>query len=413
MSRAPRSATARRSWGDDDSATPILHVDMDAFFVSVELMHYPELRGKPVAVGGKERGVVSAASYEARTYGVNSAMPVGKAYKLCPGLIMLPPRHGLYGDVSRQVMSILSDVTPLLEQVSVDEAFLDVSGARKLFGSPVDIARHLRERIRREVGVPASVGIAATKHVAKVASAHAKPDGILLIPESATLEFLHSLPVGALWGVGERTRERLEVAGVDTVGELAGLGQARLERLLGKAGGAHLYALAMGIDPRQVTVSHIEKSIGREETFFTHVTDRAELDRVLLAQAHDTARRLRKKGFLARTVAIKVRFADFTTITRSLTLGQPTALANDIYRAARSLLDGVKIGADGVRLLGLRAEQLQDGASEVQLAFDDDPRREIAESVMDGALARFGKDAVQPASLVRQRAKGSDSSGGG
>ncbi len=326
---------------------------------------------------------------------------------------MLPPRHGLYGEVSRQVMSILSDVTPLLEQVSVDEAFLDVSGARKLFGSPVDIARHLRERIRREVGVPASVGIAATKHVAKVASAHAKPDGMLLIPESATLEFLHSLPVGALWGVGERTRERLEVAGVDTVGELAGLGQARLERLLGKAGGAHLYALAMGIDPRQVTVSHIEKSIGREETFFTHVTDRAELDRVLLAQAHDTARRLRKKGFLARTVAIKVRFADFTTITRSLTLGQPTALANDIYRAARSLLDGVKIGADGVRLLGLRAEQLQDGASEVQLAFDDDPRREIAESVMDGALARFGKDAVQPASLVRQRAKGSDSSGGG
>ncbi len=413
MSRAPRSATARRSWGDDDSATPILHVDMDAFFVSVELMHYPELRGKPVAVGGKERGVVSAASYEARTYGVNSAMPVGKAYKLCPGLIMLPPRHGLYGDVSRQVMSILSDVTPLLEQVSVDEAFLDVSGARKLFGSPVDIARHLRERIRREVGVPASVGIAATKHVAKVASAHAKPDGMLLIPESATLEFLHSLPVGALWGVGERTRERLEVAGVDTVGELAGLGKARLERLLGKAGGAHLYALAMGIDPRQVTVSHIEKSIGREETFFTHVTDRAELDRVLLAQAHDTARRLRKKGFLARTVAIKVRFADFTTITRSLTLGQPTALANDIYRAARSLLDGVKIGADGVRLLGLRAEQLQDGASEVQLAFDDDPRREIAESVMDGALARFGKDAVQPASLVRQRAKGRDSSGGG
>ena len=413
MSRAPRSATARRSWGNDDSATPILHVDMDAFFVSVELMHYPELRGKPVAVGGKERGVVSAASYEARTYGVNSAMPVGKAYKLCPGLIMLPPRHGLYGEVSRQVMSILSDVTPLLEQVSVDEAFLDVSGARKLFGSPVDIARHLRERIRREVGVPASVGLAATKHVAKVASAHAKPDGMLLIPESATLEFLHSLPVGALWGVGERTRERLEVAGVDTVGELAGLGQARLERLLGKAGGAHLYALAMGIDPRQVTVSHIEKSIGREETFFTHVTDRAELDRVLLAQAHDTARRLRKKGFLARTVAIKVRFADFTTITRSLTLGQPTALANDIYRAARSLLDGVKIGADGVRLLGLRAEQLQDGASEVQLAFDDDPRREIAESVMDGALARFGKDAVQPASLVRQRAKGSDSSGGG
>ena len=246
MSRAPRSTQARRDWGSDDSGTPILHVDMDAFFVSVELMDRPELAGKPVAVGGKERGVVSAASYEARTYGVNSAMPVGQAFRRCPQLIMLPPNGARYSAVSKQVMAILRDITPLVEQVSVDEAFLDVSGARRLFGSPVQIAMDLRQRVRTEVGVPASVGIAATKHVAKVASAHAKPDGLLLIPESATTRFLHSLPVGALWGVGEKTRERLEIQGVETVADLANLGKERLIRILGRAGGTHLYELAMG-----------------------------------------------------------------------------------------------------------------------------------------------------------------------
>ncbi|MCF2705691.1 DNA polymerase IV [Arcanobacterium haemolyticum] len=401
MSKAPRSAAAKRSWGDDDSATPILHVDMDAFFVSVELLDRPDLRGKPVAVGGKERGVVSAASYEARAYGVNSAMPVGKAYRLCPQLIMLPPRMARYSEASRKIMAILGEVTPLIEQVSVDEAFLDVSGAVKLFGSPVTIAHMIRRRIRAEVGVPASVGIAATKHVAKIASAHAKPDGLLLIPESATQEFLDGLPVGALWGVGDRARERLNVQGVETVGDLVATGRERLVKLFGSATGNHLYDLATGIDRRPVATTRIEKSIGREETFFDHVSDRAELEKVLLAQCHDTARRLRAKGFVARSVAIKVRFADFTTITRSATLAQATNVASELYEAVRELLSSVSIRGEGLRLLGMRADQLASPSDGIQLAFDDDPRRAQAEAVMDAVHSKFGRGALRPGSLVQ------------
>ena len=388
MSRAPRSAAARRSWGEDDSGVDILHVDMDAFFVSVELLDRPELRGRAVAVGGQERGVVSAASYEAREFGVNSAMPVGLAKRRCPHLVMIPPRYGRYSEVSRRIMSILRDVTPLVEQLSVDEAFLDVSGAR------------LRSRIRAQEGVAASVGIAKTKHVAKIASAHAKPDGLLLVPAEATLPFLHGLPVGALWGVGERTRERLEALGITTVGELADMGRTRLTRILGRAMGTHLYELAMGVDPRPVTVSREEKSVGREETFFVHVAERSELERVLLAQAHDTARRLRKRRLAARAVSIKVRFADFTTISRSATLAQPTDLAWDLYSSAKRLLGEVRIGDAGLRLLGLRAEQLVDPRLGVQLALDADPRRDRAEAALDEVVAKFGARMAGPASLV-------------
>ena len=379
MSRAPRSAAARRSWGEDDSGVDILHVDMDAFFVSVELLDRPELRGRAVAVGGQERGVVSAASYEAREFGVNSAMPVGLAKRRCPHLVMIPPRYGRYSEVSRRIMSILRDVTPLVEQLSVDEAFLDVSGARLLMGGPVEIARRLRSRIRAQEGVAASVGIAKTKHVAKIASAHA---------------------VGALWGGGERTRERLEARGITTVGELADMGRTRLTRILGRAMGTHLYELAMGVDPRPVTVSREEKSVGREETFFVHVAERSELERVLLAQAHDTARRLRKRRLAARAVSIKVRFADFTTISRSATLAQPTDLAWDLYSSAKRLLGEVRIGDAGLRLLGLRAEQLVDPRLGVQLALDADPRRDRAEAALDEVVAKFGARMAGPASLV-------------
>lgn len=403
MSRAPRSSQARRDWGSDDSKTPILHVDMDAFFVSVELLDRPDLVGKPVAVGGKERGVVSAASYEARKYGVNSAMPVGQALKCCPQLIMLPPNGARYAAVSRKVMSILRDFTPIAEQVSVDEAFLDVSGARRLFGSPVAIGTKVRQRIREEVSVSASVGIAATKHVAKVASAHAKPDGLLLIPESVTTEFLHSLPVGALWGVGEKTRERLLIQGIDTVADLTGVGKDRLVKILGRAGGSHLYDLAMGIDPRPVVTSREEKSIGREVTFFDHVSDRAELEQVLLSQAHDTARRLRARGLFAGSVAIKVRFADFSTISRSVTLAQPTFVARELYDHARRLLDAVRIPSPGLRLLGLRVENLSTGDAGIQLAWDDDPRRAEAEAAMDLVGEKFGAGSISPASLLGRK----------
>ncbi len=404
MSRGPRVRSARHSWGTDDSGTPILHVDMDAFFVSVELLDHPELRGKPVAVGGKERGVVAAASYEAREYGVNSAMPVGQAYKKCPQLIMLPVRGAKYRDVSRRIMAILRDITPRIEQVSVDEAFLDVVGARRIFGSPVEIAKLIRRRIRQQENVPASIGIAATKHVAKIASAQAKPDGWMLISADQTLPFLHSLPVGVMWGVGSRTLEKLDREGVATVGDMANLGEARLVRVLGRAAGSHLYRLAMGIDERPVQTEREEKSVGREETFFEHVADRQCLHAVLLDQAHDSARRLREAHLAGRTVSIKVRFADFTTITRAASFDQPTQVAQDIYDRARGLLDRIDIPDPGLRLLGLRVEQLAPAGANIQLAFDDDARRQDAETAMDAVVKKFGSGALGPASLLKKPA---------
>lgn len=267
MSKAPRSQAARRFWGDDDTHTPILHMDMDAFFVSVELLERPELIGKPVAVGGLERGVISAASYEARTYGVNSAMPVGLAKRRCPHLIILPTNRHKYAAISQRVMDYLRTITPAVEQLSVDEAFLDVSGARKLFGTPTHIATTIREWIRTNEGIPASIGIASTKHVAKIASAHAKPDGLLLVPHHRTQDFLNTLPVGALWGVGDKTRELLHRKGIDTVSDVVAIGPQRLVTILGQAQGNHLYRLAIGDDRRNVQPQHEEKSISREHTF--------------------------------------------------------------------------------------------------------------------------------------------------
>lgn len=400
MSRAPRSAWARRDWGSDDSATPILHVDMDAFYASVEILDRPELAGRPIAVGGKERGVVAAASYEARAYGVNSAMPVGLAYRRCPHLLMLAPRMERYAEVSRQIMAILGEMTPLVEQVSVDEAFLDVSGVRRLFGSPVQIATTIRQRIRAEAGVPSSVGIAATKHVAKIASAHAKPDGMLLVPEAATLDFLHGLPVGALWGVGDKTRERLERRGIATVGDVAALDEDVLARMVGTASAAHLHALASGVDPRPVVTERHEKTIGAEDTFFDCLRSRSEVARALLAQCDDTARRLRKAGLASANVTIKVRFADFTTITRSMTLDSATDVAKELHAAAMRLMDKVDIPETGIRLVGVRAGQLVGASGGVQLAFDTDSRRSDAESAMDEIRERFGRMALGPATLL-------------
>ncbi|MFC7405348.1 DNA polymerase IV [Georgenia alba] len=400
MSRAPRSAAARRSWGEDDSGCTILHVDMDAFFVSVELLDRPELRGKPVIVGGETRGVVAAASYEARRFGIHSAMPSARARMLCPELIALPGRHARYGEVSREVMSVLGEVTPELEQVSIDEAFLDVAGALRRLGSPTTIARGIRREIRTRVGVPASVGVAGTKHVAKLASTHAKPDGLLLVPLAATVEFLRSLPVGALWGVGEKSGEVLERHGIDTVAELADTPLPTLHRILGVAAGQRLHELAWGHDPRPVRRTREEKSIGTESTFARDITDRAELERVLLRQAHACAVRLRAARVLTGRVAIKVRHADFTTLSRSHTLTAPTDLAHDVYVAARDLLAEVPIPAAGIRLLGVRAERLTDGGEGVQPTLDEDPHLALAERAMDGVRARFGSRVLQPASLL-------------
>ncbi|HLS74267.1 MAG TPA: DNA polymerase IV [Actinomycetaceae bacterium] len=402
MSRGERSAAARRDWGSDDSGCPILHVDMDAFFAAVELLDHPDLVGRPVIVGAAQRGVVLSATYEARRFGVHSAMPMARARALCPQAVVLPPHHDTYARISAEVMRILADVTPVLEKVSIDEAFLDVSGARRRLGPPVRIAAQIRRRIHAELGIPASVGVAATKFVAKLASGHAKPDGLLLVPEEATVPFLHSLPVGALWGVGERTRERLHTHGIDTVAALAAQPVRELHRLLGTAAGQRLHDLAHGRDPRAVEPRRTEKSVGTETTFATDISDRDTLEAVLLDQAHRCAARLRAAGLVGRTVAIKVRSSDFRTITRSRAV-DPSDVAHDVFAVARALLDGVPLPPGGVRLLGVRVEQLQRTGEGVQLRLGADPHRREAETAMDSIRSRFGTAALRPASLLDHR----------
>ena len=403
MSRAPRSTSVNRDWGGDDSASPILHVDMDAFFASVELLDRPELHGYPVIVGAAHRGVVLAATYAARASGVHSAMPMSRARVLCPHAVYIRPNHERYRRTSRAVMDILAEVTPVLEQVSIDEAFLDVSGAYRRLGSPSQIGHRLRERIRTELGLPASVGVAATKFVAKLASSHAKPDGMLVIPSAATVPFLHELPAGALPGVGERTAERLSRLAIHTVADLAHTPVQTLQQALGRAGGQHLHDLAWGRDPRPVEPVRREKSIGHEQTFAENITDRGLLDAVLLDQAHRCAARLRSAELLTAGVAIKVRLPDFTTLTRSRALAAPSDIAQQLHHTARELLAGMTLPSGGVRLLGLRCEGLSPAATTaVQVALDtDDADLRRAERAMDVVRQRYGVGSLTVGSLVR------------
>lgn len=402
MSRGPRAENARRDWGSDDSGTPILHVDMDAFFAAVELIDRPELRGKPVIVGGSQRGVVLAATYEARAFGVHSAMPINRARALAPQAVIIPPSHHKYQRVSEQVMEILRSVTPIVEPLSIDEGFLDVSGARRRLGTPTEIGRLIRTRVAQELHVVASVGVAVNKFIAKLASQHAKPDGLLLIPEAATLDFLHSLPVGAVWGVGERTGEKLASHGIHTVFDLAHTPVPTLKAMLGAAAAHRLHELAWARDHRAVEVERQDKSVGHEQTFSENLTDMGALHAVLLEQSHRVAARLRSASTLGAVVAIKVRFADFRTINRSLTLPNPTDVAHEIYQAAISMLAEVTIPRTGVRLLGVRCEGLSDRATTaIQPLLDDSgPARREAERVMDAIGEKFGSKTVRVGSLI-------------
>ena len=400
MSKGPRSAAARRDWGSDESGCSVLHLDMDAFFASCELARRPELRGKPVIVGGQERGVVLAATYEARAFGVRSAMPMTRARLLCPQATVIPPDHSLYHDVSRSVMGMLQEVTPLVEQISVDEAFLDVSGARRRLGPPTEIGAELRRRIEVEHGVTASVGIARNKFVAKLASTHSKPDGLMLVPVHATVDFLHTLPVGALWGVGEKTEKSLAAWGISTVAELAHTDLASLQVAVGRVSGAHLHDLAWGRDPRPVVPEHREHSIGAETTFGTDQDDTMAVSRRVLELSDRVAARLRHQGVMARTVSVKVRSSDFVTFTRSRTLEGPTDVARDVYLVARDLVAGVDLGGLPVRLVGVRAENLQQRDGSVQqptLEESVDPRsgaQREAELALDAVREKFGKTAI-------------------
>ncbi|GLI28698.1 DNA polymerase IV [Agromyces rhizosphaerae] len=402
MSRQDGSGRQVTTGPVDDSGTPILHVDMDAFFASVELLRRPELRGKPVIVGGGgQRGVVSAASYEARKYGVYSAMSMALALRKCPNAEIVPVDMPRYVAISKQVMTIFEEITPFVEKLSIDEAFLDVGGARRLHGSPAEIAWTIRTRVRQELGLPCSVGVAATKFVAKVASGRAKPDGLLVVPADRTLEFLHPLPVSALWGVGRVTEESLGRLGLRTVADVAATPLDALERAVGPAVGRKLHALANGVDPRDVSTQHVEKSIGHEQTFRHDLTDPEEIRRVLLRQAEDVAVRLRRAGLLGRTVVLKLRYTDFRTVTRSRTLGEPTDVAKRIYDEVCLALDALDLDGDRVRLVGVRAEQLRPSGIAASLWDPDEDWRQ-AERTVDRLTERFGRGAVRPAALVRR-----------
>ena len=417
-----RSADGRRYVTDDlesidDRLCTVLHVDMDAFFASVELRRRPELRGRPMMVAGDSgRGVVLSATYEARTSGVRSAMPTGRAKALCPGIVVIPPDMASYHQASLDVMSIFADVTPLVEQLSVDEAFLDVSGARRLAGRPGRIATQLRARISDELGLTATVGGAATKFVAKLASGLAKPDGLLLVPPADVLALLHPLPARALWGVGPKTAQTLESLGLTTVGEIAAMDRDALIRHLGRATGAKLHDLANGLDDRSVETGSVEQSIGAETTFAVDTAEASFLHRQLLALAERTARRARESGMCGRTVALKVRFEDFSTVNRSVTLPTPTDLSGVIHTTAVGLLD--KLGAGRrVRLLGVRLEQLvpADQVSE-QLELGQNRERpgwREAEGALDQVSARFGTRAVRRASLFDRPRPGIGGKNGG
>jgi DNA polymerase-4 len=390
--------------GKDDTGCHILHVDMDAFYASVEVRDRPELAGKPVIVGAAGgRSVVLSATYQARAFGVRSAMPMAAARRLCPQAVIISPRHGLYGAVSREVMSVFRSVTPEVEPLALDEAFLDISGALRRLGRPARIGELIRACIREQQRITCSVGVATCKFVAKLASAACKPDGLLVIPADGVLDFLHPLPVSALWGVGERTGRVLAGLGLRTVADIAQAPPATLERALGRAAGLHLAALAWGRDDRKVVPGMAEKSIGAEETFASDVDDPEVIRRELLRLSGRTARSLRAAGCAARTVVVKLRLADFTTITRSRTLPEPTDLAQRVYETSCALYaaSGLDAGAR-LRLVGVRTTGLVASATTgSQLAFGDGPAswRE-AERALDQIAGRFGTDAVRPAALV-------------
>jgi DNA polymerase-4 len=389
----------------DGTGCHILHVDMDAFYASVEVRDRPELAGRPVVVGATgSRGVVLSASYPARAFGVRSAMPVTRARRLCPQAIFLAPRHHVYAQVSREIMALFREVTPDVEPLSLDEAFLDVAGAVRRLGPPARIAGLIRESVREQQGLTCSVGVATSKFVAKLGSALSKPDGVCVVPADQVLQFLHPLPVAALWGVGEQTGRVLARLGLRTVGDVARTPLAVLQRELGSAAGSQLAALASGKDERPVVAGAPDKSVGAEHTFPADVDDPEVIRRELLRLSGRVARSLRVGGYRARTVVVKLRLASFVTITRSRTLPEPTDLARTIYATACALYAASGLaGRARLRLAGVRAAGLVPASqAAAQLAFGEPADRwRGAEQAVDRITGRFGPDTIRPATLVR------------
>jgi DNA polymerase IV len=387
----------------------ILHVDMDAFYAAVEQRDHPEYRGKPVIVGsdpkqGKGRGIVATCSYEARKFGVHSAQPISQAWKLCPHGIYVLPDMDKYGRVSGLVMNLLADFTDSIEQVSIDEAFLDVTGSEKLFGTGAEIAGQIKNRIREELGLTASVGVATNKFIAKVASDLKKPDGLVVVAPGYEKEFLAPLSIGRLWGVGPKTEASLKRIGLERIGQIADLKHTDLTLSLGKSG-AHLWQLAQGIDDRPVFPDECYKSIGHEITFEKDTADPETLHRTLLDLAERVARRLRSNKAWARTIAIKYREADFSTFTRRTTLNNPVNTAESIFPVAQKLLKPLLREGVCVRLIGIYASNLEIEAAGKQMSFlSPVPEKEQKlASALDSIAERFGGRAITRAALVSKK----------
>ncbi|MDQ1323695.1 MAG: polymerase [Chloroflexota bacterium] len=384
------------------SARTILHVDLDAFFAAVEQRDRPELRGRPVIVGGSDptqRGVVSAASYEARAFGVHSAMPLRTAYRLCPQGVFLPVDGRRYQAASREVMAILRRFTPQVQPISIDEAFLDVTASRALFGDGETIARVIKRTVHDEVGLIASVGVAATKLVAKIGSDLRKPDGLVVVPPGEEAVFLAPLPISRLWGVGEKTAAVLREFGVQTIGDLAALQPDDLERRFGKHGAA-LIERAHGIDADPVATGDPAKSIGHEHTFGRDTADREVIERTLLGMADGVAWRLRAAGLKAATITLKLRDSSFATITRQVTLDVPGDLTEPIYEAALVLLRR-ELHGQRIRLVGVTASNFRDREQLALFGADEDPKRHQAAEAMDSIRRKYGERAVTRGRLVR------------
>ncbi len=388
------------------TGTPILHVDMDAFYASVATRDRPDLQGVPVIVGGGSRGVVLSANYLARQYAVRSALPMTRARRLCPQAVVIAPDFETFGQVSAAIMENFRRITPLVEVLSLDEAFLDVSGSIRRLGSPPEIAERLRATIHDEQGITCSVGVAASVSVAKLASRRAKPDGVVVVPTHAVTSFLHPLDVGELWGVGEKTQAMLHRLGLRTVGDVAHTPVRTLRRAVGDHLGSHLHDLAWGVDRRVITPrqgpDEPDRSMGADETFARDTDDREVIGRELLRLSARVTHRMRVAGVAGRTVTIKIRFADFTTITRSRTLPEATDVTQEIYRTAIRLYDALGLQRARLRLVGVRVEGLlpREQVHRQLVLGENEHGWADADRAVDRATRRFGSAAVRPASLL-------------
>jgi DNA polymerase-4 len=374
---------------------------MDAFYASVAERDNPELKGKAVVIGMGARGVVSAANYEARKFGIHSAMPVGRARRLAPHAIFLPVDMARYQEVSEHVMEIFHSFTPWVEPISLDEAFLDVTGSQKLLGTGREIAVAIRKKVEEQEGITCSVGIAPSKFIAKLASNHCKPNGMLEITSDRILTFLHPLPIQAMWGVGPKTAEVLERLGLRTIEDIAKLPRTTLIRALGEANGASLYELAWGRDYRDVTPEEPDRSISAAETFAQDLDNPEEILTEFLRLTERATARLRDRNLFAKTISIKVRFADFSTINRSKTLPLPIDSTHDVYEVVKGLYLALRIERARLRLVGVSLENLSEGAPHQMMLGEREVGWRQAEGAIDQARARFGKGSVRPARLIK------------